>query len=142
MRRRIPVPAVLRPFLVFLVVGTIGFAIDAGGCAALIGAGLPPLAARLPSMIAAIAATFLLNRSFTFRSRGSLAHEAARYLGVYAAGASLNYGVFALALALEPGLPPILALALGTGVALGWNFLASRGLVFTAPALARSDQAP
>lgn len=119
----------------FTVVGAIGFAVEAAVLHALVSkAGWSPFAARLVSFPLAVSATFLLNGAWTFRA--ALRTRALRAFGGYTAiqaiGAMLNFLVYMGLLAVFDRLHgmPVLALALGSAVALVFNFGASRRLVF------------
>ena len=118
------------PVVAFAVAGSVGFVVDASICRALIAAGLPPLAARLPSILVAMAATFLLNRNITFRARGPIGPQALRYFAVNAAGATFNYTVFAVTLLATHGLMPMAALVAGCGAGFSINFLGAKNLAF------------
>jgi putative flippase GtrA len=119
----------------FLLVGVVGFLIDA---ALLVLAHdllmLEWPIARLVSFIAAATVTWLLNRSLTFAARAGRAtiEQWRRYVAVNGAGAALNLTVFMLLIYLAPPLAdrPIVALALAAAVALAFNFLGTRAIVF------------
>ncbi|CAG1011576.1 MAG: GtrA family protein [Rhizobiaceae bacterium] len=116
----------------FLLTGGIGFLADAGALALLLAATpLDPFAARVLSIGFALTITWLINRNFTFRpsSRG-LVREGARYGGVGIGTSLVNYAAYAGALALVPGLPPLLALAFGSAVAIAASWLGYSRLVF------------
>ncbi len=84
----------------FLVVGVIGFVVDAGLTMLLSSAGgLSPYAARIPAVLCAATTTWLLNRRHTFRSQDvQRAREFVRYLSVSVVGTTLNYTVYSLVL--------------------------------------------
>ena len=111
-------------FMRFALVGGAGFLIDAGLLAALHnGAGIDPFVARLLSLVASGFATWRLNRSLTFGASGrSQASEGLRYASVAALTAGLNYLIYASALMLWPGLPPLAAAVLATLLAMGFSF--------------------
>jgi putative flippase GtrA len=90
----------LRQIPAFVLVGSIGFCVDAGLTVLFAkGGGLSPFLARAPAVIAATIATFLLNRAFTFRAgRDSGLSAFLRYCLVAASGQALNYAVYAAAL--------------------------------------------
>lgn len=120
----------------FAVVGAVGFCVDAGIMQLLFSAaGWSPFLARAVSFPAALAATFALNRAWTFRAlRLPLAHAYGAYGAIQVIGAVINLSVFSLCLLLVPALRawPVVALALGAGVSLLFNFYATRSLVFRA----------
>ena len=84
----------------FLVVGVVGFVVDAGLTMLLSSVGgLSPYAARIPAVLCAATTTWLLNRRHTFRSQdGRRAREFVRYLSVSVVGTTLNYTVYSLVL--------------------------------------------
>lgn len=116
----------------FLLTGGIGFFADAGALAFLLAwTPLDPFLARLLSIGFALCVTWLINRNFTFgpSSRG-VVREGARYGGVGIGASIVNYLAYAGALALVPGLPPLLALAFGSAVAMTASWLGYSRLVF------------
>jgi putative flippase GtrA len=107
----------------FLLVGASGFAIDAGGLAALLAAGIDALPARIGSVGLAAFATWRLNRAFTFGPSGSAQPvEGLRYAFVTLASSTLNWCVYASALRLVPGLPPHAGLVAGSAVAMATSY--------------------
>lgn len=121
----------------FSVVGTTGFLIDAALLHALLATGMGPYAARVPSFVAAVTWTWLLNRSFTFRAprHEAMGGEWAAYIRLMLIGAGLNYGVYAVALwqSLLVREWPVIGVALGSIAGLLVNFFNSRRLLYTAP---------
>jgi putative flippase GtrA len=118
----------------FAVVGGVGFVVDAGVLHLLVsGAGWSPYTARAVSFPLALGSTFFLNRAWTFQG---LRTSALRAYGIYtvvqAIGALLNLFIFLLCLLVAPPLHdrPVIALAVGAGIALVFNFWATRNLVF------------
>ncbi|MFP5076718.1 GtrA family protein [Rhizobium sp. YIM 134829] len=115
----------------FLLVGGVGFLVDAGVLLVLITAGLGPLPARLAAILVALTVTWLLNRSLTFGpSTRSLAAEGGRYGGVGLATSAVSFAVYSALLLLMPWLPPILALAVGSAAAMALSYLGYSRLVF------------
>jgi putative flippase GtrA len=124
-------------FLRFCAVGTVGFVVDAGLLYALMrGAGADPYSGRVASFLVAASVTWALNRSFTFRAvagtRANLRRQWSEYVTLTAVGAGINYGVYVLCLLNSPSMRavPTLAVAVGAVVALAFNYLASKYLVF------------
>ena len=116
----------------FLLTGGIGFFAFAGALALLLASTpLDPFTARVLSIAFALTVTWLINRNFTFRpsSRG-VVREGARYGGVGIGASLINYAAYAGAIALVPGLPPLLALAFGSAVAIAASWLGYSRLVF------------
>lgn len=121
----------------FAVAGGIGFIVDAAILSALTSlAGWHPLRARIVSFLCAVTVTWWINRRYTFADRNTkpqrTATEYSRYLLVQGLGAALNYAVFATAILLVPVLKsyPVLPLAIGSGVAMFFNYFAMHWFVF------------
>jgi putative flippase GtrA len=128
----------------FAAVGVIGFVIDAGLLSALThGAGWTPWAARVPSFTAAVLATWLLNRRLTFPGLGlrRRSAEALGYGAIQVCGAGINLLVFGLCLAGFPRLAalPVIPFAVGSGVAMVFNYLALKRLLYARERTARED---
>ncbi len=134
-------------FLRFFIVGGIGFLVDAGVLTALTrGAGLDPYSARVVSFVAAASTTWWLNRIFTFTSaaRHPIARQWASFVAVSVGGALINYGVYVAALQLWPlaRLWPVIGVALGSLAGMGFNFPASKYLVFRRPTSSQGSPRP
>lgn len=122
-------------FFRFCIVGTIGFVVDAGGLYPIMAAtGAGPFLARFFSFVLAATATWILNRSYTFRAsrREPILLEWMRYLSYASVGGAINYGVYVLCLL---GFDfarthPVIGVAAGSIAGLAFNFLATRHLVF------------
>ncbi|MGX5800879.1 GtrA family protein [Bradyrhizobium sp. Arg314] len=116
----------------FALAGGIGFAADAAALWLLLSATpLGPLSARVLSIGFALCVTWQVNRHLTFSpsSRG-IAQEGVRYGGVGIATSVVNYLVYCAALFALPGLPPLVALAFASIVAMALSFLGYSRLVF------------
>ena len=91
---------------------------------------------RVVSFLAAATATWILNRSFTFRrDSASETHPAGEwlaYLGLMVIGGLVNYGTYAAAVALlEPvHRHPVIGVAMGSIAGMAINFWTSKTLVF------------
>ena len=116
----------------FLLTGGIGFLVDAGVLIALLRATpLDPFSARLFSVAAALSATWMLNRHITFGpSSRALAVEGARYGGVGVTISLINYSAYSGLLFAVPGMPPLIALVLASGIAMVLSYLGYSRLVF------------
>ncbi len=136
-------PAQLKRFLLehslprFLLVGGIGFLVDAGVLIALYHLiGLALLPARLLSFATAVTVTWWLNRRITFAAGASSRQwrEWSRYTVVNGIGGTINLSVFLLltSYASGPLAQPLPALAAASLIALLFNYTGSRLLVFTA----------
>jgi putative flippase GtrA len=119
----------------FLVVGAVGFLVDGGVLSLLVhGFGIGPIIARGPSFLSAVTVTWLLNRAYTFHGLRAqpIGAQYVRYLAAQGVGALTNLGVYASAIyafAICARIP-VLALALGSAVALVVNYLLLRLFVF------------
>ena len=120
----------------FVLVGAIGFLIDAGILTALMtGADFGHYGARAISFTVAVTTTWYINRRWVFE-RGAIemtGREYTSYLLVQVIGAVINLSVFVAVIEFVPGLAeiPLVPLALGAAVALVFNFSASSRLVFS-----------
>jgi putative flippase GtrA len=116
-------------FAHFLIVGVIGFVVDAGLVFLLTSAGLSPLIARVPALAAAILTTWLLNRSITFRVAAPRSRqELVRYTTVALSSAALNFAFYAGLVAI--GMWPVAAVAVSTICLLFYSFIAYRHYAF------------
>lgn len=118
----------------FGLVGIVGFLVDAGVLWMLIGP-LGPYWGRLVSFPAAVVATWLLNRSYTFadrQSRHSLPGEFGRYFVSMLAGGAVNYGTYGGLVHLfgSEGAMPYLALAAGSLAGMAVNLALASLVVF------------
>jgi putative flippase GtrA len=113
----------LRRIIRFLVVGGVGFSVDAATYHLLRDFGLVPETARLASLGWATAVTWLLNRRFTFgASERHAAEEGLRYLMVTCVAQGLNYVTFLTIIDLLPGLPHIAAIGCSAAIAAVFSF--------------------
>lgn len=120
----------MRRLLRFVVVGTVGFAIDAGLVWMLTKYGFSPFIARVPAISVAIVVTWILNRTHTFQvTRPKTTSEALRYALVALASAGLNFMLYSSLVLI--GVPPVLAVALATGALMFLSFFSYHRLVFT-----------
>ena len=121
-------------FLRFAAVGGVGFVVDAVALYLLVETGGAPLLMRLCSFALAVTVTWALNRVWTFAQGGQrrVRTEYAAYLSVQTVGVAINYAVYALVLSLLTPSPAhaVLALACGSVVALGGNFIGARSFVY------------
>ena len=127
-----------KQFSRFLVIGGLGFLVDAGVLFVLVSLGWDAYIARLFSFAVAVTVTWWGNRNWTFQdSRPQSAHkEYSSYLLVQTSGAAVNYGVYVLVLscfAHETAVNALIALACGSAVALLVNFFGARCLGFSNP---------
>lgn len=130
-------------FAAFTVVGAIGFIVDASILAILVhGYGWGDYSARLVSFAVAVSATWYLNRSYVFAAQKTVdrGSEYTRYLAVQVSGMAINFLVYSLCIATNETMDrwPVLALAVGSAVALFFNYAGARIFVFIGK---RSDSA-
>jgi putative flippase GtrA len=124
-----------RQTLSFGVIGTIGFAVD-GGILTLLHSlqGVALLPARLCSFAIAVTVTWSLNRRLTFPggTDGRALRQWLRYAAANGIGALLNLAIFLwLAYRFDAfAAVPLVPLAIASLVAMVFNFLASKYLVF------------
>lgn len=118
----------------FCLVGSVGFAIDAGIVQALVVVWQAnPYLVRVVAILVAATATWFMNRHYTFQvSCRASRSEWSRYVSLMMLGALVNYTVFAVCIALwqEALVQPIWAVAAGSIAGLGINFTTSRFWVF------------
>jgi putative flippase GtrA len=119
----------------FILVGAIGFLIDAGILTALMKSlGFGHYGARAISFTIAVTATWYMNRRWVFERNAvrMSSQEYTSYLSVQVIGALINLSVFAAVIEFVPGLAkiPVIPLAVGAAVALMFNFSASSRFVF------------
>jgi putative flippase GtrA len=122
-------------FLRFVLVGAVGFIVDAGLLQALISlAGWGPVEARAVAIPAAVFATWLLNRTITFPEShgGPVVSSLLRYAAVSAVGAGVNFIVFSILVLASHTMAavPLVPLAIASIVALIVNYLGSRHFAF------------
>jgi putative flippase GtrA len=123
----------------FALVGAAGFIVDAGVLQLLSwGLGLEVHVARLLSFLAASAATWRLNRRYTFAAadaRGGEFWEWLRYLWSSAAGGLVNYGAFALFIAVAgaESVQRLVGVAVGSLAGMCVNYALYSLYVFRSP---------
>lgn len=127
-------------FARFLVVGSVGFAVDCSVMLLMLRQGNTAFASRLASFALAVTVTWALNRAWTFTGNKGQdkRREYAAYVVLQSIGAAINLGVFFAFLAMFPSQRdrPVLALIVGAIPALAFNFAASKFIVFRAQASA------
>lgn len=125
--------------VLFAVGGLIGLVVDAGIVQLLVGLlHWNPYAARVLSFLTAATVTWWWNSRRTFRHRQSGRSAWAEWLhwmALMSGGAVVNYAVYAACLMLFPDWRrwPAAAVAVGSVVAAGVNFLSARLMLFKRP---------
>ena len=116
-------------FIRFLLVGGLGFSIDAGLTYLLMQLMLAPWLARIPAIALAMVFTWLMNRYFTYKvEKARSAWEAARYAIVALGMALCNYLIYLLLV--HYGVWPLAAVTAATACQTLISFHAYRRLVF------------
>lgn len=126
-------------FLIYLMVGSLGFIVDAGLVAVQVHVlGIDPYVARGPSFAAAVTVTWMLNRAHTFKGleRHSVGKSYRRYVLAQVVGGLTNLAIYALAIANIPicAKYPVAAVAIASGFGLVVNYALARLFVFPGPA--------
>lgn len=119
----------------FGLVGCVGFVTDAGVTLLLHSQlGLGEALARVLGFLVAATVTWWLNRRFTFQVAGG-ASSWLRYVVITSAGAFINIACYLVVVQLLGATPMVLLLgvAVGSVVALGFNFWVSHNWVFATP---------
>jgi putative flippase GtrA len=119
----------------FTIVGGVGFLVDASILTLLVQViGLDPYSSRVVSFLAAASTTWWFNRVFTFPGHAPrpIARQWLSFLLVSIGGAVINYGVYVATLQLWPLARswPALGAAFGALAGMGFNFPASKLLIF------------
>lgn len=132
---KIDLTAPSSPLVGYVVVGSVGFAVDGGIMQALFSLlSWDALAARAISFPAAVTVTWILNRNWTFnRYETKVSHKKyALYLMTMIVGSLVNVLVFAATIHLVPMTQayPLVALAVGAGVALVLTYSVSTYVIF------------
>ncbi len=118
----------------FLVVGGIGFVVDAAVLQLFFMLGYGAVVSRFISVAVAVTATWLLNRRYVFRTggRNAKAPEFLRHVIAQGGGMVVNLAVYFLLLATVPELrqQPVIALAAGSIAAMIVNYLGAKYWTF------------
>lgn len=130
----------------FLVVGTVGFAIDGGLVWMLVSDGMNPFVTRCFSFPCAVIVTWWLNRVWTFPSSPSASRrgQITAYFAVQLLGAMTNLIAYASLLLLveATALNALIAFAVGSIAGLFVNFAGSKRFVFALPLRDAGMQGP
>ena len=124
----------IREFLLFGVAGVFGFIVDTA-VLYLLAEPLGPFYARAVSFLAAVFATWTINRLFAFRERASAMskrREFIIYLVLMLVGGAANYGVYSWLVVSYPLVQQHLVIGVAAGSIAGMfiNFIVSRYLLF------------
>lgn len=125
-----------RQFASFALVGVAGLVVDIVVLYACLSIGLGYYGGRVCSFLAAVWATWELNRRYTFGGAAEGVSSAPaqwwRYLLAMLGGGVVNYLAYSAVVSLAPGLPflPIVAVAAGSLAGMFVNFSSAKFLVF------------
>jgi putative flippase GtrA len=126
-----------RSFRRFVFVGGIGFCIDGGLLTVLIQHEWDIIAARTISFLLAVSVTWILNRMWTFSPgfKISKCREYLYYFGTQSGGALINLAIFFCLISVYPYMQdfPLIPFAIGSVIALIFNYIVSKNLVFKHP---------
>lgn len=114
----------LRFFPKFLIVGTVGFIVDAGVLKGILIMGGDPILARAISLPIALCVTFVFNKFFAFENetKDNITKQFAQYIGVSFVGITVNFTVYS-GLTYFFEILPLISLTIASIVAMGVNFL-------------------
>jgi putative flippase GtrA len=127
--------ALNRELVSFILVGGTGFLMDAG-CLILLFHVLEfgHYSSRLVAFAVAVTVTWILNRTYTFQATKprNIHTEYVKYFSTQTIGALINLGIYALCLAASPVMRdlPVLALGVGSVIAMVFNYFAMKFYVF------------
>ena len=129
-------PEAHRQFISFCIVGGIGFIVDNGSLSIMVrGFGVDPVVGRVFSIaVFGMTATWLLNRTFTFRNRRNqpIWQEYLRFVTANGVGNLSNFVIYTLLVknvAFFTRIPE-LATVIGTAVGIVFNFTGTKYFVF------------
>ena len=118
----------------FVIAGGVGFAIDAGGLYILNEIfDWHPIVARIPSFLAAVFATFAINRHLTFQAQDlCLKKSFLKYLSAVGVSQGTNFAIYSSLLYIHQIFfeNPVLALCIGSGISMFLTFGLSKFWVF------------
>lgn len=121
----------IRKFARFVVVGVVGFGVDAGLTVGLSKVGLSPIVARIPALVCAVFSTWYLNRMFTFEvEEPPNREELVRYFFVAISSALLNFILYSAFV--YNSIAPLYAVAIATLSLTILSFFAYKTFAFRA----------
>lgn len=126
MRDDVPMFEFSRFVLVGIVNSALGYAVIFG---LMLGAGWSPEASNITGYAVGLVVSYLLNRSFTFRSRAKPVGEAGRFLIVFGIAFGLNFLVLTVCVRLL-AVPGWIAQIVAGVVYVGTSYLLNRHFVF------------
>ena len=124
-------------FIKFAMVGAVGFFLDAFTLLWLLEINWTLFSGRMASFACAVSVTWYLNRMWTFNQVGvvklTVVQQYGYYLTVQVIGAGINIGTFFLVIYWFPmtGVQPLIPLVVGSLVAMGFNYILAKKVVYT-----------
>lgn len=131
-------PQSFHRFARFAVVGGVGFCVDAAVLLLIVELGGGPYVGRIISFAVAVSVTWVLNRGWAFaedKAGGVLSdRRALPYIAVQLAGMLINYVIYYACLSVlgYSEIELLIALAVGSGVAMVFNYLLLKNYIFSA----------
>jgi dolichol-phosphate mannosyltransferase len=118
----------------FLFVGGMGTVVNLVALTLFIKMGMPVRAGVAAAIFASMCFNFVLNRRFSFSAARHRAwpRQFVSFIAASSVGALINYGVTVVLLHRIPDMRPQMAALIGIAIGTGFNFAASRYLVFRA----------
>lgn len=122
----------VRHGLAFLLSGGLAFLVDVSVLKLLTAVfGLHPILARLFAISIAMVVGWLAHRRFTFRvSTPPNTREFLRYAAVQWTAAALNYGIFVAIVLVWPGIEPLIAVFVSSGIVMFFSYFGMRFAAF------------
>ena len=123
-------------FTRFTMVGAVGFFVDGLTLLWLLEINWALFPARMASFACAVSVTWYLNRIWTFNQsrvvKSTVVQQYGYYLTVQVIGAGINIGTFFVVIYWFPmtGSQPLIPLALGSLVAMGFNYVLAKKVVY------------
>ena len=120
-------------FLRFAAIGAAAFIVDTAALY-LVRGSLGLYAGRIVSFLIAVTFTWAMNRRYTFRNAvyEPPIRQWFRFSAANGIGAAVNYATYAVLVTFVPAVAamPVLGVAAGSIIGLGFNFIASKSWVF------------
>ncbi len=112
----------------FILVGGTGAMVDLGTQRLFVMWGMSSYLATICSTLIAASLVFLLNKIFTFKSRGTVEQEGRRFILVY--GVSITTNILITSGLIWLGLHYTISKVVAIGIGVVWNYLMSHKFIF------------
>ncbi len=113
----------------FIIVGGTGAMIDLGTQALMVNAGMSRYVATVLSTLLSVTVVFILNKFFTFKSRGKVEQEGKRFAFVY--GVSITTNILITSFLIWFGVHYTISKMIAIGCGVIWNYAMSHKFVFS-----------